>query len=1113
MHVRKETIARVHREIGQLTLVCLSHGTKQHLEGGVYHGAVLYRQPPAFFSVSLLYPSHSLFLPLYPSHSLAIPFYPSHSLSITSSLCLSLSLSFVLTSSPSLSRFLPFLSLFLHPLSPLSLPLYRFFSLPHLYFFISSLYYFSLSTPLPIHHNHPYHHHHRPASPDPSFLQVFRTSSRSSSRAGSVGRRGGSGLDSVADGGRLTHHRKEYTSPDHSVRTVADTYQYDSGDTHPSGNFQKKVVKSTYSSYNVDGGLTSELDSLKRGPTEMEMERALSQESRNILNSTTFTSKSSDANRVVDASQVVANELVGALSCIGSDSESEERNQQLRTQQFQQQQQHSQQQIMRKQIITQTKGSSHQRSDGNLVFDEPLRPALKISETDRKHRSASADDILRNGSSNGDYSTIGRLRKNIRELSSMIDDIDNEELEKLNKKYLIQASTVREMDSRRARSETNLLEATEEARREGRDGRSLSNGHFDDEMIVNDEKGGEVRRIVWRNRYEKTYETNDSTAPTISIEKDALNRRYNSTDANEATTISSLTRPHVPPQVSLKPVYSLTRPHVPLEVSLTRPYVPLERGSQSPKQLTLQYAVYWPGCPGISPGGQSWAEPVPLPTPPQISPNREPGVAYIYNYGSSGGSTVQPLPPLNYVSVAPPAGDSAPSPTPSNTTGQPVIYHYSYHYTIQPGQTLPEGAHPPSSPPTLQIAPPPVSGFSSHSTNINKSSTLNEVHHVTNRDTRHHVTTTKTINERPIGRDPLDSGYPSDGKPGYPGDGKPGYPGDGKPGYPGDGKPGYPGDGKPGYPGDGKPGYPGDGKPGYPRDGKPGYPGDGKPGDGKPGPTSVNYSVNSSNYHTETHHHPFPTGPGDKGPSGPPYDDRDKPNDPNRNITININKTTTHTTRTTRDGDYPGGDQPLTSTPYRGRSRSPDRRYPPEPRYPSGPSDSLERVRRTKEPGMPFPDTSPVKSVGEQRLPRRVDDLLSEFPVKNGGPHRMGYNAHPDSEPLLSTDSRQTREEITLPPPERNEINTMSPLRLREEREKTKNLAGPPVYYPPGHEAFSESMHTMTLKEGGRRGKAKWRREAASGYKESASHSESKGEMKMVPLCLPLCCGAACTIM
>lgn len=53
----------------------------------------------------------------------------------------------------------------------------------------------------------------------------------------------------------------------------------------------------------------------------------------------------------------------------------------------------------------------------------------------------------------------------------------------------------------------------------------------------------------------------------------------------------------------------------------------------------------------------------------------------------------------------------------------------------------------------------------------------------------------------------------------------------------------------------------------------------------------------------------------------------------------------------------------------------------------------------------------------------------------------------------------------------------------------------------------------MTLKEGRRRGKAKWRMEKSSGYKESSSHSESKGGMTMVPVCLPLCCGAACVIM
>ena len=343
----------------------------------------------------------------------------------------------------------------------------------------------------------------------------------------------------------------------------------------------------------------------------------------------------------------------------------------------------------------------------------------------------------------------------------------------------------------------------------------------------------------------------------------------------------------------------------------------------------------------ISPGGQSWADPVPLPTPPQQISPREPGVAYIYNYGSSGGSAVQPLPPLNYVAVAPPnANEGAPSPTPSgkSSSQQPVIYHYSYHYTIQPGQSLPEGAvapaHPPSAtspppPPALQIVPPPATGYSQSSnsttTNINKSSNITEIHQSTNRDVQHHTSTTTTKN-----RDPL---YPLD-----------------------------------------------DGKPRYPLN-------DG----GKPGPTTINYTINSAtNYRTDTHDLPFPTSPSDTGSRPPPVSRRSPssperhPNDVNRNITININKTTTsHTTRTSRDGEYPPGDgQPLTSTPYRGRSNSPDRRYPHEPRYPSGPSDSLERVRRTPQPGLPFPDASPLKPQEDGRIPRKVDDLMTDFPER-----------------------------------------------------------------------------------------------------------------------------------
>ena len=111
---------------------------------------------------------------------------------------------------------------------------------------------------------------------------------------------------------------------------MADTYQYDSGSDNPvrrhlcdvgvcsalgencafihpevfvsqfatntvlhqqNGNYHKKVMKSTYSSFKTEGGLSKDLEELKRGPSELEMERALSKESRDILNSISSTNK------------------------------------------------------------------------------------------------------------------------------------------------------------------------------------------------------------------------------------------------------------------------------------------------------------------------------------------------------------------------------------------------------------------------------------------------------------------------------------------------------------------------------------------------------------------------------------------------------------------------------------------------------------------------------------------------------------------------------------------------------------------------------------------------------------------------------------------------------
>jgi len=555
-------------------------------------------------------------------------------------------------------------------------------------------------------------------------------------------------------------------------------------------------------------------------------------------------------------------------------------------------------------------------------------------------------------------------------------------------------------------------------------------------------KSGEVRRIVWRNRYEKTYEGSDS--------------------------------------------------------------------QQAPQPPT------------VSPGASSWAEPIPLPTPPQLSP-REPGVAYIYTYGQdASGSQVKPLPNLNYVQVpgagSVPPSEGAPSPTPSQLQqGQPIIYHYSYHYNIQPNAdgTMPAMAGVP--PPALQMAPTTHTLPAGQIVNVQPGTQQSPPEHphqpggsnsINYNITSSSVSSNKStsINNRTETTTHVLPG--STGSPGYPTGGYPtgGYPNGGYPtgGYPNGG---------------------------YPTGGRPGSPDE---------PSALTVQPVTG-----------PNGPGE--PDGP-----DGPN--GKNISITINKTTTtHTSHSGHPGHpghpgYPGGqpnclhettvscgpqcsfgpnginptkrpvnDSPLTSTPYptRGRSTSPEPRdggMPVPPGnvhlnytnnvYHHSHSDSLERVRRPKHHGLPFPDTSPIKGQANGKIPRKVDDLMTSFTDSEDGPPypRSGRSHYPEpeDEPLIPANAKiEVRAQADA-----------SALAVADAGpDPTKNVCGPAVYYPPGHEMFHETMHTMTLKESNRRGKAKWRMEKQEGYKESASHSETTGEMKMIPVCLPLCCGAACTIM
>ncbi|XP_069944535.1 uncharacterized protein [Cherax quadricarinatus] len=1023
---------------------------------------------------------------------------------------------------------------------------------------------------------------------DTTLVSSFRSSSRNEGRSGSRGgSRSGSALAGIEDGGHVRHTRREYCTPDSKTHVVSEKYEYDTGDTSKTNHYQKKIMKSTYSTYN----------SLSAG--SLEDRPSLAPES-----SPQVSPQALPDTKVISASQKVANKLVDALASIGGDgshvpapdtSETESLKTDTMKTSRTASSDYSTLGRLRKNIneldylISSLEDSKHKEQRKTEVQSSSVSTNISVvSKTNelRVKGATSSKDLspVKAETSPGNIPVsvvpVGDMTTKNKETvytapaeDAVVEHVIQDSVDPAVALTLAAAEACCLSTSKNTHTShltTSLIKRTTESEKSAsqqkvlREKRStgptttLINGTItstshtnkydgDDEDALDDTKGGEVRRIVWRNRFEKTYEANDSShpQPAMSIEEESRRRQgiqrqqhhhhqQTSTSASTTSTLSSPPGPSSPPQ--------RTQPAI----------VSLQRGPSSPYLPQLQCAVYWPGmaaAPYISPGGHSWKEPLPMPTPPQLSP-REPGVAYIYTYGNTSGQGVQPLAPLNYVNVpgphSIPPSEGAPSPTPSSQLqGQPIIYHYSYHYTIQPGQPLPDGAPPPpggivsTSPPALQMAPanqqPPTSA--QHNQYIQKS---------------HTSTTTTTRSTQP--------GHPS--HPGQPG--QPGYPSQGQPVYPGQpGQPGYPS--QPAYPD-----HPGhsvsSAQPTQPQPssstivnynihssttrstktvnrndtttvGYPGHPGsDGLYGPGGPG--GPGHPVDDHSYPSKPHGPGSLNGPsspggpgGTTGPSGPGQPGHpDHPGHPG-SLSITINKTTT--SHITHPGSYPGapsgldgsGDvPPVTSTPYSSRGRS----VSPEPRSPSNHtpqhvtyvthitrsshSDSLDRVRRPKNETLPFPDTSPIRSTGEHKIPRRVDDLMNSFsdsedgPV-GGPPGRSPHRRDPaDHEPLLPNNNQVAVRADA-------DAKAVAVADANAKRELTKNKAGPPVYYPPGHELFHETMHTMTLKEGGRRGKAKWRMERSSGYKESSSSSETKGGMTMVPVCLPLCCGAACVIM
>lgn len=140
----------------------------------------------------------------------------------------------------------------------------------------------------------------------------------------------------------------------------------------------------------------------------------------------------------------------------------------------------------------------------------------------------------------------------------------------------------------------------------------------------------------------------------------------------------------------------------------------------------------------------------------------------------------------------------------------------------------------------------------------------------------------------------------------------------------------------------------------------------------------------------------------------------------------------------------------------------------------------------------PFPIDEVDKLNKNNNPPKRLDDLMATF--ENDKSHSSYQESWQDGS--------KVELDTAIASPGKPPI---------ESRTLSKNMQGPPVFYPPGQEMFARKEEMS----GGYR--AQGRAAQASGRYEYGAESSSKSKKSsgaaVVPVCLPLCCAMPCSIM
>ncbi|GFG34121.1 hypothetical protein Cfor_05577 [Coptotermes formosanus] len=159
----------------------------------------------------------------------------------------------------------------------------------------------------------------------------------------------------------------------------------------------------------------------------------------------------------------------------------------------------------------------------------------------------------------------------------------------------------------------------------------------------------------------------------------------------------------------------------------------------------------------------------------------------------------------------------------------------------------------------------------------------------------------------------------------------------------------------------------------------------------------------------------------------------------------------------------------------------------------------------------PFPTTSPTPTQNtDSQPPKRLDDLMASF-SESESTHHFPPEKHMYPSPPPYSEAGNGVAVVTPASNANAEAATSAAVTVSaaaKDRPKTKNIAGPPVYYPPGVELFAKKEELMAME-----GKKESGRYEYEHSKESKSKSSSSGGAAVVPVCLPLCCAMPCVIM